>query len=387
MDRNLKANVVRLAAVSVLSGGAALLGLVWPPPAESQGRMAPTPRQTPASAPACSLPVDPHATACTSPDHRGRTLRALQRGFGVQYWGGAYTAAALADAPHGLLIIEATRTGADQAPDNKELLFSRQDIARISHNGARPVLAYVNLAEIEAYRDYWRVVRPPGSDPRQEMVRSWVGPRTERSEQLARYWDPAWETILRNRVDRLMALGFDGVFLDDALHYYTFATQTGLDWSGVDRQNVPDDAPAHALAMMHLITALATQVRSRSCDAIVIVNNAVFIGRDAGSTAPAQAAFQRYREAIDGVLVETVFGSPSRAQVIQVLLDDFQSAGTAILALDFVRDFPAIEPAALRGWLAGRAARDGIVSYLAEDGAFDRLSPPIKGPQPDRQPR
>jgi len=150
--------------------------------------MAPPPRQTPASAPACSMPVDPQATACTSPDHRGRTLRALQRGFGVQYWGETYTATALADAPHGLLIIEATRTGADQAPDNKELLFSRQDIARISHNGARPVLAYVNLAEIEAYRDYWTLVRHQDSDPKQEVARSWVGPRTERSEQLARYY-------------------------------------------------------------------------------------------------------------------------------------------------------------------------------------------------------
>ena len=101
----------------------------------------------------------------------------------------------------------------------------------------------------------------------------------------------------------------------------------------------------------------------------------------------ARAAFLRYREAIDGVLVETVFGSPSRAQVIKVLLDDFQSAGTAILALDFARDFPATEPDALRGWLAGRATRAGVASYLAEDGAFDRLSPPIMGPQPDRQPR
>lgn len=104
------------------------------------------------------MPPEPPAqnAALPVPRIRGEMLQsALQQGFGVQYWGDGYAAETLARQPHGLLIIETARIGPAHNDTGRELLFTPQEIAMISHDGARPVLGYLNLSEIEHYRDYW----------------------------------------------------------------------------------------------------------------------------------------------------------------------------------------------------------------------------------------
>ncbi|WP_420024560.1 endo alpha-1,4 polygalactosaminidase (plasmid) [Cereibacter azotoformans] len=307
--------------------------------------------------------------------HRDRLSAALRDGFGVQYWGSAYDAEGLAAAPHGLLIVEATRVGADRSADGREQLFTPAEIARISHEGRRPVIAYLNLAEIESYRHYH------ARTPREEQ--RWQGPTSASGERLAAYWRPEWHEVLRERVDELMRLGFDGLFLDDVLHYYTHAAGETQPTPGYDASDAPGDAPAHARAMMALVVDLAEHARRQRCDAIVVVNNGAFIGRDAGpdpATAESPGPFARYRSAISAILAESVFDTNNRQPTIDALREDFLDRGVQVMSIDFKTHFVGPGGESYRELVRRRAGKAGFAAYVADDEAFNRLYEPIRAP-------
>ena len=87
--------------------------------------------------------------------------------------------------------------------------------------GRRLVLAYMSIGEAEDYRYYWNQAwasNPPdwlaGENP------DWPG------NYKVRYWDPDWQAIIFGSdtayLDRILAAGFDGVYLDiiDAFEYF-----------------------------------------------------------------------------------------------------------------------------------------------------------------------
>lgn len=363
-----------------------VLGVQWAQGAIGFARQVVSGRQGQVASATCADPVIQMAKAseqAQAPNHQDATWTALNNGFGVQYWGQSYTAAELAAAPHGLLIIEAAKVGAGHSSDGREAFFTSDEVQTIGHHGSRPVLAYLNLSEIETYRDYWARLQVAGSDPAHLVDQSWIGPRSTSGEHLAQYWTPEWEAILAERVDRLMALGFDGLFFDDVLHYYSFATDGALDWSGVAPTAPPQDAAGYARAMMQLVDQLAARSRSTHCDAIIVVNSGAFIGQDAMRDRmdfAGRDAFHAYLDAIDAIMMEDVFTSETRQPTIDVLQNEFAAEGIAVLAVDFATSFPARDAGSLRNIVARRAAENGFSTYLADDASFDRLYPPIFGP-------
>ncbi|MBN1461010.1 MAG: endo alpha-1,4 polygalactosaminidase [Armatimonadetes bacterium] len=87
--------------------------------------------------------------------------------------------------------------------------------------GTRLVICYMSIGEAEDYRFYWRdewYSTPPswmaGENP------AWPG------NYKVRYWDPAWQALILGSadsyLDRILAAGFDGVYLDiiDAFEYF-----------------------------------------------------------------------------------------------------------------------------------------------------------------------
>ena len=293
------------------------------------------------------------AVSCSAQDAQARSARiaaALGHGFGVQYWGAGYDAATLSGAPHGLLILEAAVLGATDTADGRERFFGPADMARIARPD-RPALVYLNLTEMEPWRDYWP---EGGGDP------AFAGPRLGPEERLGAWWTDDWRDMLLARVDRLMATGASGLFLDDALHYWTTG---GLDRAPVD---APASVPEAAEVLMRLVLAVTERMRSHSCDALAVVNNAVFVGRDAGL---GQAAlFDRYRATIDGVLVESAQGAADHPDLHTALREDYLSRNLPVLALDFAG------AAGDAADLAGIARARGYVPYVAENPAFDRLA-------------
>ena len=332
----------------------------------------------------------PDAATCEVPEgmsrrwgamRRNRVMAALSKGFGVQYWGETFTAGHLSAAPHGLLIIETAKTGANAEDHSREVFFSPQEVRRISHEGRRPVLGYLNLAKIEPYRDYWVESLAVSGNPKSLGPRDarWIGPSLGKEGTLARYWTPGWETILKDRVDQLLRQGVDGLFLDDVLQYYTYFQGVAAQRAEFSTPDGPRSAGEFARAMMHLVLSISNHARGQGCGTLIIVNNGVFIGRDAGEepdASPSPNTFSRYRAALDGILIESVFAAGGDLHAISALQEDFASEGVPILTIDF-GDADGRSADALRADIRHQAQRLGFTPYVADDAAFNRLYPPI----------
>jgi cysteinyl-tRNA synthetase len=86
---------------------------------------------------------------------------------------------------------------------------------------ARLVIAYMSIGEAEDYRYYWKSSyssNPPSWIERENP--NWPG------NYKVRYWEPKWKKILFGSgdayLDRILASGFDGVYLDiiDGFEYF-----------------------------------------------------------------------------------------------------------------------------------------------------------------------
>lgn len=324
----------------------------------------------------------PPETVCPVAAERRRGVRlarALEQGFGVQYWGEGYTAETLAAQPHGLLILEAAKVGAPFSSTGREDFFTPEEIALINRAGERPVLGYLNIGEIENYRDYW--VEFATRQASFDNLPDWFGPHAGHGDHLAAFWVDSWRAILLERIDRLMAAGVDGVFLDDVLHYYSHATDGDLVWPAGSRPAGPETAPGLAQAMMRLVIDLAARARAGNCDAYVVVNNAAFIGRDAAEEGGARPVFDAYLSAIDAILAENVLAPTGHQTTRDALREDFLDNGVQVLTLDALSRFPDPERDGLQRRLAAQAAEAGFVPYLVEDEGFNRLFPPVPAPE------
>jgi cysteinyl-tRNA synthetase, unknown class len=90
-----------------------------------------------------------------------------------------------------------------------------------SPGGPKIVLCYMSIGQSENYRWYWQPEwekNPPSWLDEPDGV--WAG------DHWVRYWDTEWQRIIygtpESYLDRILALGFDGVYLDrvDAYWYY-----------------------------------------------------------------------------------------------------------------------------------------------------------------------
>lgn len=320
---------------------------------------------------------------------RARLRQALRSGFGVQYWGETFTVDHLAVASHGAFIIEIAKTGASAAENSREVFFSIEEVRRIGLDGRRPVLGYLNLAKIEPYRDYWvdALAFAKERDTLMQADSPWIGPSLGKDGTLARFWTPEWEAILANRVDRLLSQGVDGLFLDDVLQYYEYHSAVSGGRPGFAVPNGPASAIDFAQAMMKLVIGIANRSRLHDCGALIVVNNGVFIGRDAGEDPPGsrrQDTFDLYRSAIDGILIESVFASSGDARAIAALQQEFAVMGIPVLTIDFVNATEVVSSAETRAAIGQRATSEGFFPYVADDTAFNQLYPPMVLAQADQ---
>jgi cysteinyl-tRNA synthetase, unknown class len=86
--------------------------------------------------------------------------------------------------------------------------FTKADVERMQRKpdgSRRIVLAYMSIGEAENYRWYW----PQRSS-------AWLGAenREWRGNYAVRFWHPDWQAIIFEYTDKILAAGFDGVYLD-----------------------------------------------------------------------------------------------------------------------------------------------------------------------------
>ncbi len=262
--------------------------------------------------------------------------------------------------------------------------------------GRRIVLAYVSIGEAEDYRFYWNEdwietalpaagsrpsagraggspapEPPPGQGgteaaaPANSRPDRWVSAKAppwlgDESETwggnfAVKYWDPEWQALIHGTpqsfVERVLALGFDGVYLDRVDAYYEHV----------------DEHPTAAEDMVDFVVGLAASARTARPGALVVVQNGEEL-----LTRPAYVA------AIDAIAKEDLlYGSPtegvqnSEAQIANSLgwLSHARVAGRPVLVIEYLDQEDAIR-AAQQDLL-----QRGFIPYFGPR-SLDRLAKP-----------
>lgn len=257
----------------------------------------------------------------------------------------------LRDSGFQLLVIDPSRDGSETGR------FTRAELDRLrgGPGGATLVLAYVSIGEAEDYRGYWRpkwdADRDGNPDP---GAPTWLGPVNPdwAGNYRVRYWDPDWQRLIFDALDRVIAAGFDGVYLDIVDGFEYWGSGTG-ERAAVDAERT----------MVSFVAALAARARERSGnpDFGIFPQNGETLGK-----------YPEYLATVSGLGREDVWydgdteNPPAEAATVVADLRRFRAAGKPVLVIDYPTR-PELQREFHR-----RARAAGFVPYAAPR-ALDRL--------------
>lgn len=287
--------------------------------------------------------------------------------------------AEIARSPFDLVVIDSTKDG---DPDKPLKAAEVRRMKRTPQGGRRIVLAYFSVGEAEDYRFYWNEewletatpepaaagkAAPTKPDKPDRWLSAkappWLGDENESwgGNFQVKYWDPGWQAILfgspTSFLERVLAQGFDGIYLDRVDAYYEFVSE---------RESAGDD-------MAELVIRLAEHARRIKPDCIVVPQN--------GEELLLKPA---YVAAIDAIAKEDLFyGSPTEGeannsqQIANSLswLEPATKAGRPVLTIEYL-DKPEAKAEA-----AAAAREKGFIPYFGPR-SLDKLvwpDPPAGG--------
>ncbi len=247
-----------------------------------------------------------------------------------------FTVEELAEAPADLAIIDYSFDGTSA----KEL--TKDQVSQIQTSSyKKKVISYMSIGEAEDYRYYWNeswYTNPP----------EWLdaeNPEWEGNYKV-KYWYPEWQRIIfgtnNSYLDKIIAAGFDGVYLDiiDAYQYYE---DKGYDFARAE--------------MINFVLKIAEYARNKTNnpDWGIFPQNAEELTEN-----------DTYLQTITGLGRENVYIYPvtptpqrrdaSSREQIEQHLDRIVSAGKLVLVVEYTNDSDDIryvyESAAEKGYLA-----------------------------------
>ena len=243
----------------------------------------------------------------------------------------------------------------DYSPDGSdERRFTAAQIAALANSpgGRKTVLAYLSIGEAEDYRWYWQSAWDADRDGEPDPgAPDWLGRSNPDwlGNYKVRYWYPAWQALVLAYLDRIIAAGFGGAYLDiiDAYEYWGPGGESGL------------NRPTTEAEMIDFVRTLADHARvTRSRpDFLVFPQNGERLGRNAD-----------YLGTISGIGREDVWyndnapNPPSGIDPVLADLDVFRAAGKPVLVIDYVRQPDLIDDfysrAQARGYVPYATVRD-----------------------------
>jgi cysteinyl-tRNA synthetase len=267
------------------------------------------------------------------------------------YWLSSVETEGVIAAPHDLMVIDS------EVSDSRsfEREHTPEEVARMKRHAdgsSRILLAYLSFSEAERYRPYWH---PDWDDPAKRPA--WLGQANRRwaGNFAVEYWHPEWQQLIFGRpdsyLDRVMAQGFDGVYLDRADAFF--------DWQKLN--------PSARADMVTFLTRLAEYARKRNPRFLIVMQNAEELIEDA----PVLGA-------IDGIAKEDLLYGVQRAEEPNKpddvewslqLLQTAQRAGRKVLVVEYLKDPEKIAAA------AKRIREEGFVPYFAPR-RLNCLNPP-----------
>jgi len=145
----------------------------------------------------------------------------------------------LADSKYDLLVIDSEPT----TPPNQNVI----DRLKCDGDGEKLLVSYLAVGQAEEYRYFWGDDWEVGN-PEWIVYPDLYWP----GDYYVRYWEPEWRQILmgtpNSRVDRIIAAGFDGIYLD-TIDAYTF---------------FEDENPNAIQEMQTLVADIASYARAKS---------------------------------------------------------------------------------------------------------------------------
>lgn len=204
--------------------------------------------------------------------------------------------------------------------------FSEAQVTQMKGSGdsSKLLLAYMSIGEAEDYRYYFDA-SASYIDTENPL---WPG------NFKVHYWESDWQDVIDTYIDRLIAAGFDGAYLDiiDAYEYYG----PGGD-SGLDRATAAED-------MVNFVIHIADYARAQDSDFLVFPQNGAGILSDSGMS-------DEYLDVIDGIGAEDTFyyGDEDENNALDVQdgvitnLDKFTAAGKTVLSVDYLTDSDKID--------------------------------------------
>ncbi|HBF13781.1 MAG TPA: hypothetical protein DDW49_10445 [Deltaproteobacteria bacterium] len=221
--------------------------------------------------------------------------------------------------------------------------FTALEIANLKASGTgKTVLAYMSIGEAEADRFYWDPTWVDGSNnPVDGIAPDWLFASNPDfpDNYKVQYWDTDWQDIIYGDatayLDRIIAAGFDGVYLDiiDAFEYF------GPDGeSSVDRATAGED-------MIAFVLALTTYARTLDANFMIFPQNGTAIFEEESAC--------DYLAAINGLGSEDnwYYGDAENnndldldhADEVTPYLDEVIDSGKMVLAIDYVSDADKVD--------------------------------------------
>jgi len=223
---------------------------------------------------------------------------------------------AIARTPYDLVVI-------DYASDDGPFSKAQVDAMKHKPDGSRRlVISYMSIGEAETYRPYWNKAwksQPP----------AWLGKenREWRGNYGVRFWEDEWQSIIFDYADKIVAAGFDGVYLDKVDEFETMG---------------------HKDDMVELVCRIAARVKAKRPDFLLISQNGDELINN-----------KKFRDVIDAFAREDLFlgedddGKPNKPASIKesiARLQLFAAGQKPVLVVEYPGN--AAQAAKVRGQIA-----------------------------------
>ncbi len=238
-----------------------------------------------------------------------------------------------------ILVLDYSKDGTD----DEKFTSTEINIIRAGKDN-RKILSYISIGEAEDYRYYWDTnwleTSPEWLD---ESNPAWPG------NYKVKYWITEWQEIIQGYLQKIINIGFDGIYLDiiDAYEFYE------------DTVNDSDEL------MIEFVEVIANFTRDQVTEFLIIPQNGEGIIND------------QYLELVNGIAREEVYVISTNekrdleeTQEIESYLDQFADAGKLVMVVDYANKQDLID------YATQSATAKGYLT-LVTDVDLDHLGPNI----------
>ena len=192
--------------------------------------------------------------------------------------------------------------------DWEEAGLSQSQLSDLQKQGKK-IVSYLSIGEAENYRDYWQNwdTNPPPFLEKENP--DWKG------NYKIKFWEPAWQKIILDKIDKIVAAGYDGVYLDIIDAYYYFEEQ--------GRSTAREE-------MIDFVAKISEEAKTENPNFLIIPQNS-----------PELVGSEKYLSAIDGLGKEDTWYNDDEAKDEKEIESDLAylkkvvQAGKFVLAIDY----------------------------------------------------